>query len=281
MNLLKIVNDSDFTVPQKQLLTFTPFSGMIRSNNKNNIMIKIIIALDYINRSDILKFSDDVYEYVDGFKINHALLDFSGTIAGHKELFIDCKLWDTPNTMKNVVEILIEKGATMTTICTHNNDAVFKELEQYRNDIKLLGVTYLTSWTPQDQHQICKQMPLEMWREHLRRIEGFYGMICSPEDVRSIDFIDFQNLFKRVCPGITYGNNNSGQVRTTTPKEAQDFGADYIVIGRAVTTSENPIETLKEIRETLFRSPIAQLVEQSTVNALVAGSSPARGAKPL
>ena len=71
-------------------------------------------------------------------------------------------------------------------------------------------------------------------------------MICSAKDIPNIK----SNLLK-VCPGITYGNKTSGQVRTTSPKEAQDLGADYIVIGRAVTASENPIETLKEIRKTL------------------------------
>ena len=42
MNPLKIVNDSDFTVSKKQLLTFTPFSGMIRSNNKNSPIAQLV-----------------------------------------------------------------------------------------------------------------------------------------------------------------------------------------------------------------------------------------------
>ena len=216
--------------------------------------MKIIVALDNIRDPvQALQFAGDLYEHVDGFKINHLIWDHPVNFSD-KEFFVDFKLWDTPNTIKAVIEKIIQRGATMTTVCTHNNDKVFKELEQYRNDIKLLGVTFLTSWTPQDQFKICKQMPMEMWRDHLRSIEGFYGTICSPKDVTDIDYIDFENLFKRVCPGITYGFNNSGQVRTTTPKEAQDLGADYIVIGRAVTESEDPIETIKEIRETLASS---------------------------
>ena len=202
--------------------------------------MKIIIALDNVDRSQILKFSNDVYEYVDGFKINHTLLDFPETIANHKELFIDCKLWDTPNTMKQVVEKIIEKGATMTTISTLNNPEVFHALKEFSDDIKLLGVSFLTSWRHKRQS----------WKDHVKLTEsnGFKGMICSAKDISDIK----SNLLK-VCPGITYGNNNSGQIRTTTPKEAQDLGADYIVIGRAVTESQEPIQTLKEIRETLCR----------------------------
>ena len=67
-------------------------------------------------------------------------------------------------------------------------------------------------------------------------------MVCSAKDIPNIK----SNLLK-VCPGITFGNKTSGQVRTTTPKEAQDLGADYIVIGRAVTESEDPLKTIKEI----------------------------------
>ena len=219
--------------------------------------MKIIVALDNIKDPvQALQFAGDLYEHVDGFKINHLIWDHPVNFSD-KEFFVDFKLWDTPNTVKAVIEKIIQRGATMTTVCTHNNDKVFKELEQYRNDIKLLGVTFLTSWTPQDQFKICKQMPMEMWRDHLRRIEGFYGTICSPKDVTDIDIVDYENSFKRVCPGITFGNNNSGQVRTTTPKEAQDLGADYIVIGRAVTSREftrNPIKTIKEIRKTLKKT---------------------------
>ena len=216
--------------------------------------MKIIVALDNIRDPvQALQFAGDLYEHVDGFKINHLMWDHPINFSD-KEFFVDFKLWDTPNTVKIVIEKIIQRGATMATVCTHNNDKVFKELEQYRNDIKLLGVTFLTSWTPQDQHQICRQMPMEMWRDHLQRIEGFYGTICSPKDVTDIDYIDFENLFKRVCPGITFGNKTSGQVRTTTPKQAQDLGADYIVIGRAVTESQEPIQTIKEIRETLVSS---------------------------
>ena len=122
----------------------------------------------------------------------------------------------------------------MTTICTLNNLEVFHALKEFSDDIKLLGVSFLTSWKHERQ----------TWAEHVEITEpnGFKGMVCSARDIPNIK----SNLLK-VCPGITFGNNNSGQVRTTTPKEAQDLGADYIVIGRAVTESEDPIKTIKEI----------------------------------
>ena len=213
-------------------------------------MTKIILSLETEESLDIFPYLE---KYVDGIKINHLLwneLDFN--VEEGKELFVDLKLWDTPNTVKTVVERIIKKGGTMTTISTFNNEKVFDELEQYKDDIKLLAVTYLTSWNRDEQYQICREMPDFMWRRHLSRVKGFYGVVCSAQDIGMLSGAD--KSLKRVCPGITYGNNNSGQVRTTTPKEAQDLGADYIVIGRAITESENPLETLKQIRN----SPITQ-----------------------
>ena len=213
-------------------------------------MTKIILSLETEESLEIIPY---LGKYIDGIKINHLLwneLDFN--VEEGKELFVDLKLWDTPNTVKTVVERIIKKGGTMTTISTFNNEKVFDELEQYKDDIKLLAVTYLTSWNRDEQYQICREMPDFMWRRHLSRVKGFYGVVCSAQDIGMLSGAD--KSLKRVCPGITYGNNNSGQVRTTTPKEAQDLGADYIVIGRAITESENPLETLKQIRN----SPITQ-----------------------
>jgi len=213
-------------------------------------MTKIILSLETKESIDNFAY---LGKYVDGIKINHLLwneVDF--VVEDGKELFVDFKLWDTPNTVKTVVERIIERGGTMTTISTFNNESVFDELEQYKDDIKLLAVTYLTSWNKDEQYQICREMSDFMWRRHLSRVKGFYGVVCSALDIGMLSGAD--KKLKRVCPGITYGNNNSGQVRTTSPTEAQDLGADYIVIGRAVTASENPIETLKKIKKSLKKT---------------------------
>ena len=115
----------------------------------------------------------------------------------------------------------------MTTISTFNNDVVFDNLQQFKSDIKLIGVTYLTSWTPQDQYIISRAMPNLMWEQSLRRIKGFYGLVCSPKDIPDIDNIDFEHNYKRICPGI---GRNSGQKRTTTAQQAFQLGADLSLI---------------------------------------------------
>ena len=190
--------------------------------------------------------------HVDGFKINHTLLEHTSMFTNYEgELFVDLKLFDTPNTVCSVVEMILEKGGTMATINTFNNSEVFKCLHQYSEDIKLLGVTYLTSWSEKEQFEITREVKKNMWARHISRITkaGFAGIICSAQDI--VDITTVNNHLLRVCPGINFKSSNSGQRRTTSPKCAQELGADYAVIGRSVTQGHHPVETMENIKKTL------------------------------
>ena len=132
----------------------------------------------------------------------------------------------------------------MTTISTYNSAEVFDMLQEYHDKIKLLGITYPTSWTAQDQYEICREMPDQMWERAIRRIKGFYGIVCSPHDIVDIKHNDIDEDLKTICPGI---GKNTGQNRVATVQEANELGADYVVMGRTITESENPIKTLKNL----------------------------------
>ncbi len=214
-------------------------------------MTKLIVALDYTNPLDALEMTAKLRGHVDGFKINHALWSQSVYIKDYcesGELFIDLKLWDTPNTIDTVLRKIVDKGATMTTISTLNNQAVFEAVSKYSNQIKLLGVTYLTSWTSEDLKNIVNQNALVMWRENIMRIMpyDFAGMVCSAKDISTVNAIA-PNMIK-VCPGI---GGNTGQQRTTTPKQAVDMGADYLILGRTITKANDPIQEINNIRNSL------------------------------
>ena len=216
--------------------------------------MKIIIALDNISFDDALLMVVQLEPHVDGFKINHTLLEHTSMFANYEgELFVDLKLFDTPNTVCSVVEMILEKGGTMATINTFNNSEVFKCLHQYSEDIKLLGVTYLTSWSEKEQFEITREVKKNMWARHISRITkaGFAGIICSAQDISDISQDSRCGGMLRICPGITFQSHNHGQSRTTNPRLAQDLGADCIIIGRSVTQSEDPIKTITEIKKTL------------------------------
>ena len=247
---------------------------------------KIILALDYsdgIEADKIESFLDIrivrlLFDYVDGFKINHTLYGLVDHILNikhpDKELFVDFKLWDTPNTVKNVIEHIIKHQATMTTVSTYNNPEVFKTISEYGNDIKLLGVSFLTSWTDQEVNDINAYQEIndlseslltkvDLWRRHINRISeyNFSGVVCPVEDIRYINQID-DSLIK-VCPGIrlekylSFSHTNStgdytGQIKVSTMAEAEKQGADYVVVGRSITNAKDPIKAIKDMRGVLY-----------------------------
>ena len=235
---------------------------------------KIILALDHLDEVKAYKDTKLLVDYVDGFKINHTLFSLVQTyskfvIHQDKELFVDFKLWDTPNTVKNVIECILKSNATMTTISTYNNPKVFKAISEYGNDIKLLGVSFLTSWTDQEINDINGYQEIndlseslltkvDLWRRHINRISeyNFSGVVCPVEDIQYINQID-DSLIK-VCPGIrlekylSFSHTNStgdytGQIKVSTMAEAEKQGADYVVVGRSITNAKDPIKAIKDI----------------------------------
>jgi len=215
--------------------------------------VKILVALDGMDFEKAFNMYVQLVPHCDGFKINHTLLEHSSMFVNYEgEVMVDLKLWDTPNSICSVVEKILETPATMCTVSTFNNSEVFQCLHQYSEDIKLLGVTYLTSWSPEEQFQITREMPGDMWRRNLTRIRkyGFTGIVCSADDISDIDKIDTDLL--RLCPGITFRSSNSGQVRTKTPRHAQELGTDYAIIGRSITKANHPVETIEAINKSLI-----------------------------
>jgi len=213
--------------------------------------VKILVALDGMDFEKAFGMYVQLAPHCDGFKINHTLLEHSSMFTNYEgEVMIDLKLWDTPNSVCSVVEKILETPATMCTVSTLNNEEVFKELHQYSEDIKLLGVTYLTSWSSTEQFEIIREMPYDMWRRHLTRIRkyGFAGIVCSAHDISDIK----DDSILRICPGITFQSSNSGQSRTTSPRRAMELGADYAVIGRSITKAKDPVEIITEIKKSLI-----------------------------
>ena len=218
--------------------------------------MEIIVSIE---NEKSFELTGELVDYVSGFKVNHMMWPRVKDIANKigLELFVDFKLWDTPNTMKTVIESLIESGATMATVSTYNNPAALKAISEYKDDIKLLGVTYLTSWADKEQYEICQEMQPIMWRRHLKRMHeyNFAGVISSAHDIKTIrEWCDKDHELLNICTVITVETPDglpfhSGQVRTTSPKEAQGLGADYIVVGRAVTAAEDPVKIVKEMKD--------------------------------
>lgn len=200
-----------------------------------NINSKTIVALDNFTVEEANKLIQEWKYKVYGFKLNHILYPYTKT--NHRNIFCDYKLFDIPNTMCYVIEHLIDTGADMVTVHMNNNLKAIESLRKYADKIKLLGVTFLTSWDYDDTRSVYNKSAYNLYKRStmLMKDNGFWGMICSPKDLLLLkeDILDSYEL-KKICPGIRYDiDDKQDQIRVSTPEEAIKNGADYLVMGRS------------------------------------------------
>ena len=220
--------------------------------------MKILVSLETKKSIDL---AHKIVDYVDGFKINHLLWDeiiaWPEDWAKYrkKELFVDFKLWDTPNTVETVVKKVIDRGGTMVSINAHNSHEVFERLKKLSDQIKLVGVVSLTSWDPEAERGILRDVSYNVWQQSMNKLRNnnFQDLVCPVTEFRTIKSLDLSgpSAFRYICPGIIFDKETSGQSRTGTPKQAKDEGASTIILGRTVTEAENPNEVLVKIKGSL------------------------------
>jgi len=80
---------------------------------------------------------------------------------------------------------------------------------------------------------------------------GLHGVVCSAQETSSLKS-QLGAEFKLVTPGIRLADSAADdQRRIVTPQKAMQLGSDYLVIGRPITQSTNPLQTLVEINSSL------------------------------
>ena len=112
---------------------------------------------------------------------------------------------------------------------------------------KLIGVTALTSLNNDDlsifnfneRSSLVNHLALKAYSC------GMDGIVCSPGDISKIKITD--DNFQYVTPGIRLTQNKDDHEQAFTPQDAVKLGASYLVLGRAVTESDNPDVTIKSI----------------------------------
>jgi len=201
-------------------------------------MYKIFAALDDMSIEEAFEFVHPIRKKLYGVKINHTLMRHINIFKSANmklKVFADLKLYDIPNTVESVLKYLIKEGVYMTTIHFDNGEKCIERISPLKKDIKIAIVSHLTSFKADHSKQnsmyahICNTSLYEK-----------FNMILSPLDLPLFNYYDREHKFKRICPGIRLKESNDDQVRTATPKEAKNNGADYLVIGRPL--KEYPIK---------------------------------------
>ena len=168
------------------------------------------------------------------------------------DIFLDLKLHDIPNTVKKSIEGLVNLPIQMMTIHASGG----KQMMEYameavkETNIKIFGVTALTSLSDADTNQIYKRDAADQVAAMLDLAEesGIDGVVCSPHELH---LVAKRESLLSITPGIRLRDSDDDQSRVMTPKEAIDLGANFIVIGRPITASVNIKEALKEIHNSI------------------------------
>lgn len=177
---------------------------------------------------------------------------------GHK-IFLDLKLHDIPNTVKSATKSLIVLDVDMINFHISGGFNMLKEANEViinsNKNIIALGVTMLTS---NDENIMHKEIKIDnnlslndviLSYANLAKNAGLQGIVCSALEVPKIK----ENLgenFITVTPGIRPKSSQSDdQKRVVSPSDARNLGSDYIVVGRPITKSENPLDAYRKIKK--------------------------------
>ena len=224
---------------------------------------KTIVALDFSTREDLFaflsKFEESIYVKI-GMELTYAFgLDIISEIRqlGH-HIFLDLKLHDIPNTVKQAMKNLARLDVDIVNLHCAGGIAMMKAaiegLEEGAVDGKrplCIGVTQLTSTSKEAMNEELG-IPGEVIDCVIKyaknaKAAGLDGVVCSVHEARAIHEA-CGNDFLTVTPGIRLADDSKDdQKRVATPAFAKEQGCDHIVVGRSITKSTDPLVTYRTI----------------------------------
>ena len=226
-------------------------------------MTGILVALDTTDLERALEVAGKLAGHVSGFKVGLGLLtgagpDALGRIASlGKPVMADAKLHDIPNTVERAASNIASAGARWVTVHALGGRemlaAAVQGMQGSDGATGVIGVTVLTSL---DQAHLIEAgidaaLPDIVGRlVDLAAAAGAEGIVCSPFEASSVKARHGDMVV--MTPGIRLPEGDiHDQKRVMTPSAASGAGADYLIIGRAITAAEDPVAVVESISKSL------------------------------
>lgn len=224
----------------------------------------VIIACDFSDGERTLGFLDRFTERKPFVKVGMELFYAEGPdivrkikARGHR-IFLDLKLHDIPNTVKSAMRVLSGLDVDMCNLHAAGTKAMMEAALEglTRGDGTrplLIAVTQLTSTSEERMRdELLISAPLEevVAKYALNaRDAGLDGVVCSPLEAEKVHSVCGSG-FLTVTPGVRFADGAvQDQVRVTTPERAKALGSDYIVVGRPITASPDPVSAYEMCRD--------------------------------
>lgn len=169
-------------------------------------------------------------------------------------IFLDLKLHDIPNTVAKAIAALAPLRPAVLTVHAAGGQAMLEQAKAAAPDeTKVVAVTVLTSLDQADLEAAgVSGSPFDQVRRlaALARQSGLDGIVCSGAEVAAARDAWPDGFF--VVPGVRPEGGEAGdQKRVVTPRQAREFGASILVVGRPITGADNPGEAAQAIAATL------------------------------
>ena len=232
--------------------------------------VRLIVALDTPSRDRALDMVKALRGQVSIFKVGLELYTAAGPSIVKEirslgvEVFLDLKFHDIPNTVARaaaeaarlgvaLLDLHLSGGTAMIRRAVDEVDAVCN-LHGLRRPA-LLGITVLTSLGAEELSEIGVSRSPEaqvLSLAALGKEAGLDGVVASPRELTALR-AKFGAGFLLVTPGVRpEGSPADDQVRTLTPREAVEGGADYLVVGRPITGAPDPASAAGNILRSIL-----------------------------
>ncbi|HUR91900.1 MAG TPA: orotidine-5'-phosphate decarboxylase [Gemmatimonadaceae bacterium] len=221
-----------------------------------------IVALDYPDADRALALVEELGPRCRFYKVGSELFTAAGPAVVTRlrsagcEVMLDLKFHDIPNTVAGAVASASALGARILTVHATGGEEMLRAAAGAAGDCEVFAVTILTSMDAPAISAAWGREPVEATREVVRlatvaRAAGVPGVVASGSDVAAIKGALGAD-FKVLVPGVRPAGSSAGdQRRVVTPGEAARLGADYVVIGRAVTAATDHRRAMEQIIEEL------------------------------
>lgn len=227
---------------------------------------KIVVALDFDQLNQAEAFVEKLDPQLCRLKVGKEMFTHfgpsfvKGLVDKNYDVFLDLKFHDIPNTVAKACQAAADLGVWMLNVHASGGPKMMEyareSLEKYAaNKPLLIAVTVLTSMDQQQLKAIGIDSTPEQQVLKLAKLTsscGLDGVVCSAQE-SSLLKSSISESFKLVTPGIRpEGSAKGDQIRVMTPKQAILAGSDYLVIGRPITQSADPLNTLIEINNSII-----------------------------
>jgi len=224
----------------------------------------IIVALDASSAAEAFSLADRLSPTLCRLKVGKELFTAAGpqVVEGLQkrgfDVFLDLKFHDIPNTVGAACRVAAQLGVWMVDVHTSGGpamlDAARKAVDTVSQPPLLVGITVLTSLNANDLESIGMKGAVQdnVYRlALLAQQHGLDGVVCSAAEASFLR-ASLSDRFQLVTPGIRpVGSAVDDQVRVVTPADAMRLGSNYLVIGRPITQSTDPVFTLQHIVDSL------------------------------